>query len=76
MNMEAKMVEFRSGKTYIDNSYMNIPVTDKLIVDFIHEMTSRKNRKRRKRQSIIVRSILQDIIYYKLIVEPLFVTNI
>ena len=42
--MEAKMVEFRSGKTYIDNSYMNIPVTDKLIVDFIHEMTSRKNR--------------------------------
>ena len=44
MNMEAKMVEFKSVKTYIDNSYISAPITNKLIVDFIHDMTARKNR--------------------------------
>ena len=42
--MEAKLLELRPVKTYIDKNHLDEPIKCKLLVDFISDMTGRKNR--------------------------------
>ena len=42
--MEAKLLELRPVKTYIDKNHLDEPIKGKLLVDFISDMTGRKNR--------------------------------
>ena len=40
--MEAKILELRPAKTYIDRNHLDEPIKGKLLIDFIADMISRK----------------------------------
>ena len=40
--MEAKILEFKKVKTYIDKNHLDIPMRDKLLTDFISDMVNKK----------------------------------
>ena len=42
--MNAKVIEFKPIKNYIDKNHLDEPIKDKLLIDFIYDMTSKKNR--------------------------------
>lgn len=42
--MEAKILELHPVKTYIDRNHLDEPIKGKLLIDFIADMTSRKNK--------------------------------
>ena len=42
--MEAKILELHPVKTYIDRNHLDEPIKGKLLIDFIADMTSRRNR--------------------------------
>ena len=42
--MEAKVLEFKIVKTYIDKNHLDMPMRDKLLTDFINDMVNKKNK--------------------------------
>lgn len=42
--MEAKVLEFKKVKNYIDRNHLDVPMRDKLLTDFIGDMISKKNK--------------------------------
>ena len=42
--MEAKILKLHPVKTYIDRNHLDEPIKGKLLIDFIADMTSRRNR--------------------------------
>ncbi len=42
--MEAKILEFKQVKTYIDKNHLDIPMRDKLLTDFISDMVDKRNK--------------------------------
>ena len=40
--MNAKVIEFKPIKNYIDKNHLDEPIKDKLLIDFIYDMTSKK----------------------------------
>lgn len=42
--MEAKILELRPLKNYIDKNHLDIPMRDKMLVDFIGDMINKKNK--------------------------------
>lgn len=42
--MEAKILEFKQVKTYIDKNHIDTPMRDKLLTDFISDMVNKRNK--------------------------------
>lgn len=42
--MEAKVLEFKIVKTYIDKNHLDMPMRDKLLTDFIRDMVNKRNK--------------------------------
>ena len=42
--MEAKIIELKLTKNYIDKNHLDVPMHDKLLTDFIYDMVNRKNK--------------------------------
>lgn len=42
--MEAKLIELKPIKNYIDKNHLDSPMHDKVLTSFILEMVNRKNR--------------------------------
>ena len=42
--MESEITNYNKVKTYIDKNHLDTPIKDKLLVDFINDMVSKKNK--------------------------------
>lgn len=42
--MEAKVIELKPLKNYIDKNHLDVPMIDKVLVDFIQDMVNKKNK--------------------------------
>ena len=42
--MEAKLIELKPTKNYIDKNHLDLPMHDKVLTSFILDMVNRKNK--------------------------------
>jgi len=58
--MEAKVLEFKPVKNYIDKNHLDVPMRDKLLTDFIGDMVNKKNKSKsyKSQYSVLSKHVL------------------